>query len=92
MGKIKIFAVAVTDKPTGQIRPIDYPHGEFEADRNELLMEFLGRIGFPIEGAYRLTLPEWGITSTDLLGKLREYNIRDGDAVYILYEWAAKTK
>lgn len=85
---IKVFVVAVTHKPNGNIHPADYPHGHFEADRNELLMDFIARIGMPTEGAYRITLPEWGITGTDLGGTLKEYDIRDGDCFYIMYEWA----
>lgn len=86
---MKITVVAVTHKPKeNRILHIDYPHGEFEADKNEMLMDFIKRINMPTDGVRRITLPEWGISATDLGGCLKEYGIRDGDCVYLMYDWA----
>ena len=47
---MKITVVAVTHKPKeNRILHIDYPHGEFEADKNEMLMDFIKRINMPTD-------------------------------------------
>ena len=87
---MKVFVAAITHRPDPGvgIHPKDYPHGFFETEKDESLMGFLKRVGMPTEGAYRLTLPEWGITATDLAGVMEEYGVRDGDTIFLLYDWA----
>ncbi len=81
--KITIHVVYAVGEINKAIRPMDFAHGTFEAETSEKLVDFFDRIGMPVSENHRITLPEWGRIYDDLSGAIKDYDIRNGDAVFI---------